>query len=226
MTEGGNFTADFGGTSSSTPGVAGIAALMLSINPDLKYWEVKELMRSSCEKIDVSNGRYDSEGHSFFYGYGKLNAAMAVNNARQINQEIAELSVDGYVEFSKTGNVLFKDKVQLTTSVKREKFIGISIKISPFHPELIIKYRLVFNKIGKTGWAENGSFISAKDRRRKCIGIAIKLEGNAANNYRINYKVKVKGKRNWINASDGIFAGKASGTGPAIEKLEFDLVKA
>jgi len=220
----GNYTATFGGTSSSTPGVAGIAALMLSVNPELKYWEVKELMRSSCDKIDNATGRYNEDGHSVFYGYGKLNATKAVNNARNTSQEVAELSVDGYVEFSKTGNVVFKDKVLLTTAQKREKFIGISIKVQPFHPELIIQYRLVFNKIGKTDWAENGAFLSAKDRRRKCIGIAIKLQGSAADKYKLNYRGKFKGKKKWQEGSDGSYIGKASGTGAAIEKLEIDLI--
>ena len=38
----GFYTATFGGTSSACPGVAGIAALILGVNPELTWSEVKE----------------------------------------------------------------------------------------------------------------------------------------------------------------------------------------
>src|SRR6185436_18936065 len=37
----GNFTNNFGGTSSACPGAAGVVALVLSVNPALKWTEVK-----------------------------------------------------------------------------------------------------------------------------------------------------------------------------------------
>jgi len=220
----GDYTASFGGTSSSTPGVAGIAALILATNPNLNYWEVKEVIKSSCDQIDLSGGNYNQEGHSIFYGYGKLNAQKAVQNAENSNLETAELSVDGYAEFSKTGNVLFKDQTKVFANKKREKLIGLSISIKPFHPELNIKYRMVFNSIGKTKWATDGEFISANDRRRKCIGLALELSGPAAKNYQINYQVQLAGSKQWHSNSEGGFAGKSSGKGPAIEAIEFDLI--
>ncbi len=48
-----NYTHDFGGTSSSTPKVAGIAALMLSVNPDLTPSQVKTIMRNTARDIDA-----------------------------------------------------------------------------------------------------------------------------------------------------------------------------
>lgn len=69
----------FGGTSSSTPLVAGICALMLSANPDLTAREVKEILRSTADKIS-SPSEY-TNGRSLKYGYGRVNADRAVAEA-------------------------------------------------------------------------------------------------------------------------------------------------
>lgn len=70
----GNYTSTFGGTSSAAPGVAGIAALLLSIKPELTWQEVSDEIRNSCEQIDYDNDEYNQNGHSHYYGYGKPNA--------------------------------------------------------------------------------------------------------------------------------------------------------
>ncbi|MXZ03605.1 MAG: S8 family serine peptidase, partial [Chloroflexi bacterium] len=72
--EAGNYTSTFGGTSSSTPGVAGLAALLLEREPDLTWQEVKDRLRMSCKVIDSAGGNYDSNGHSPYYGYGRPDA--------------------------------------------------------------------------------------------------------------------------------------------------------
>lgn len=74
----GHYTNAFGGTSSACPGVAGVAGLVLARNPDLRWDEVKDLLRRSCDRIDPSGGEYDQDGHSRFYGYGRVNAEKAV----------------------------------------------------------------------------------------------------------------------------------------------------
>lgn len=78
----GNFTESFGGTSSACPGAAGVVALMLSVNPNLKWHEVKNLLKGACEKIDPQGGNYSTSGHSTKYGYGRLNATTAVSLAQ------------------------------------------------------------------------------------------------------------------------------------------------
>ncbi len=80
----GHYTNSFGGTSSSTPGVAGVAALMLARNPELRWDQVKDILRNSCDRIDTSGGAYDETGHSVYYGYGRVNARKAVDNAKPV----------------------------------------------------------------------------------------------------------------------------------------------
>ena len=78
----GDYTDSFGGTSSACPGAAGVAALVLSRNPGLRWDEVKGILRDSCDKIDRANGNYDAAtGHSPLYGHGRLNAKKAVSLA-------------------------------------------------------------------------------------------------------------------------------------------------
>lgn len=80
---GGNYTNSFGGTSSACPGVAGVVALILARNPELRWNEVKDVLKKSCDRIDDSPGEYDQEGHSPRYGFGRVNAANAVKLATQ-----------------------------------------------------------------------------------------------------------------------------------------------
>jgi subtilisin family serine protease len=78
----GDFTNNFGGTSSACPGAAGVAALVLSVNPDLSWLEVKDILKRACEKIDPQGGQYSAAGHSPKYGFGRLNARSAVDLAK------------------------------------------------------------------------------------------------------------------------------------------------
>jgi subtilisin family serine protease len=70
----------FGGTSSSTPLVAGICALMLSANPDLTSKDIKKILIQTADKIGKP-ADYNAQGHSKLYGYGRVNAAAAVKEA-------------------------------------------------------------------------------------------------------------------------------------------------
>lgn len=72
-----------GHTSTAAAGVAGLCALMLCVNPNLTWQEVKQVLRDSCVKIDRENGSYDPRGRSPYYGYGRPDAARAVQLAIQ-----------------------------------------------------------------------------------------------------------------------------------------------
>lgn len=89
---GDNFTNAFGGTSSACPVVAGVVGLMLSANPNLTARQVREILQGTADKIVDRNpdpqlglqyGTYDANGHSQWFGYGKVNAAAAVREAQR-----------------------------------------------------------------------------------------------------------------------------------------------
>ncbi|MCA9442328.1 MAG: S8 family serine peptidase, partial [Candidatus Omnitrophica bacterium] len=68
---GGGYTESFGGTSASCPQVAGLAALLLSQNPDLRASEVQSLIQASAEDKG-------STGWDQYYGWGRINAYNAL----------------------------------------------------------------------------------------------------------------------------------------------------
>ncbi len=72
---------DFNGTSAATPIVAGVAALLLSVFPDLTRDMVYKILCASADKIDPTGGNYDVAGHSHYYGYGRVNACRALEEA-------------------------------------------------------------------------------------------------------------------------------------------------
>ncbi len=78
-----DYTSTFGGTSSSTPLVAGIVGLMLSVNPDLTPTQVRQCLQNTATKIGPSSS-YDSRGHSPQFGFGKVNAGAAVREAQRL----------------------------------------------------------------------------------------------------------------------------------------------
>jgi subtilisin family serine protease len=69
----GQFTNDFGGTSSATPLVAGLAALMLSLNKNLSTADVRQHLARSCKKIGPA-GAYNAQGFSSQFGHGRIDA--------------------------------------------------------------------------------------------------------------------------------------------------------
>lgn len=75
----GNRYQHFGGTSSATPLVAGICALILSANPNLTAREVKQILMLTADKVG-SPSEYVN-GQSLRFGYGRINAAKAVQEA-------------------------------------------------------------------------------------------------------------------------------------------------
>lgn len=77
----GNYTNSFGGTSSACPGAAGVAALVLSCNPELSRQDAVDILRRCCERIDEPGGQWSAAGHSPLYGHGRLDAAAAVRLA-------------------------------------------------------------------------------------------------------------------------------------------------
>ncbi len=74
-----DFKMNFGGTSSATPLAAGIAALMLSVNPTLTENEIRTILHNTCDKIGGVS--YGWTGTHPEYGYGRVNAARAVESA-------------------------------------------------------------------------------------------------------------------------------------------------
>ncbi len=112
-----DFTMDFGGTSSATPLAAGVAALVLSANPDLTAAEVRQILQQTADKIvdpapdpqfGFRKGTYEANGHSDWFGYGKINAFKAVQMANQ-RQMAAAAAPSRQLQYPSTANLPIPD---------------------------------------------------------------------------------------------------------------------
>lgn len=80
-----DYTNTFGGTSSATPAVAGVVALMLQANPNLTYRDVQEILVRTARQNDEFDGGWVTNGAGFHfnerYGAGLVDAQAATNMA-------------------------------------------------------------------------------------------------------------------------------------------------
>ena len=84
-----DYTFDFNGTSSACPCVAGVAALVLSVNPDLTQKQVADLIEKTARKVGpysyaTTSGRTNGKWHEEM-GHGLVNAKAAVAAAAAID---------------------------------------------------------------------------------------------------------------------------------------------
>lgn len=124
----GNLYKHFGGTSSSTPLVAGICALILSANPDLTAKEVKQILQQTADKIG-NPAEYNSTGQSVKFGYGRVNADKAVAEALRRKDAANASNIPAQPTVSPvvtTGKGLFR------FSVQRQPAQGWGVQIGVF----------------------------------------------------------------------------------------------
>jgi subtilisin family serine protease len=77
---GGDYFTSFNGTSSATPLCAGVCALIWSMNPALSNAEVRQILTDTAED-EVGPPGEDTPGWDAFFGYGRINAHLAVQSA-------------------------------------------------------------------------------------------------------------------------------------------------
>lgn len=119
--EAGEYTDQFGGTSSATPLVAGIAALMLSVNPDLTLDQVRDIIRRTADKIGDKSTYHPDENtglpHSELFGYGRVNADKAVREAKNLLNTRDERNLTSTVESRETIRSMIKGATVIPTHV-------------------------------------------------------------------------------------------------------------
>ena len=82
-----NYTDTFGGTSASTPIVAGIAVAMLAVDTTFSAEDVRTTLRATADKI---GGVAYSSGRNDFYGFGRVNMYSALIEASGIVNNISD----------------------------------------------------------------------------------------------------------------------------------------
>lgn len=81
--DGGDYYLTFNGTSSATPQVAGLAALLMCEYPNYKGTEIRARIEQTCDK--VGGYAYDADtGISFELGHGRINVYRALSGRPQL----------------------------------------------------------------------------------------------------------------------------------------------
>ena len=101
-----DYLSSFGGTSSATPLAAGVAALLLSMDPTLTEAEARTILTRTAERIDYGNadpdGQWrDNDGdgvpeYSWWYGFGMVDAERMVcvaNNTISVDPGVTFVDV-------------------------------------------------------------------------------------------------------------------------------------
>lgn len=109
----GDYYSRFGGTSAAAPGLAGVAALVLSVAPHLNRQQLIDILRQSCERI--GNPSDYSGGTSREFGHGLIRPDRAVALAKNQNvkhhlimekQRLAlHIGVDRYAPVMRVNNL-------------------------------------------------------------------------------------------------------------------------
>jgi len=80
----GAYTGFFNGTSAACPIAAGVAALVLSVNPMLSATDVRLILEHTADKVSPTDAAYNNvTSRSLTYGYGRINAGSAVTAAQE-----------------------------------------------------------------------------------------------------------------------------------------------
>ena len=104
---GSDYTSNFGGTSSATPLVSGIVALMLEANQNLTWRDVQQILIESARKNDANDFGWNTNGAGYEfnhkYGFGVVDAGHAVDLAEGWTNLGEEINVSsGRISVSQT----------------------------------------------------------------------------------------------------------------------------
>ena len=105
---------DFGATSAAAPHVTGIAALVLSINPEMKSLDVKTLIEVTADKVPGMEGQYFHDE----YGFGRVNAYRAVSMAKYMADYDISRLLSGVVDDNIYEHTLLAGEVSVPVNIK------------------------------------------------------------------------------------------------------------
>ena len=103
-----DYTKKFNGTSAACPHVAGVAALVLSVNPTLTVQQVRDIIESTAQKINQYNSSTNPSGYTYSTTPGRPNGTW--------NEEMGYGLVDAYAAVSAAIPVITGSPIVCTTS--------------------------------------------------------------------------------------------------------------
>ncbi len=221
-TKNGGTYGSMSGTSMAAPIVTGIAAMMLSVNPDLTFEEIRDILYSTCTDLYTP-------GRDIYSGYGLVNAAAAVKEAA--------VRAGKWQESSSTASVLYKTHIQTYgwqdwktdgqmsgTEGQAKRLEGIQIKLDSQGLNGSVEYKTHVQTYGWQDWKTDGQMSGTEGQAKRLEAIQIRLTGQMAEKYDIYYRVHVQ-TYGWLDwAKNGESAGSSS-YAKRLEGIEIKLVE-
>lgn len=140
-----DYTSDFGGTSSSSPLVAGVLALVKEANPNLNARMAKHLIARTADVVDAGDATAESDGgwrtngaglwFNQNYGFGNVDAASMTVTARQFLSTTPRVST---VIGTTTVNAAIPDNDP--TGVTKTFYVGSSLPVEEVTVHLVVNH--------------------------------------------------------------------------------------
>ena len=131
----GDYTDDFGGTSSATPLVSGVIALVLEANANLTWRDVQHILVHSARQNDKNDGSWNvnGAGHdvSHKYGFGAIDAGAAVALAENWTDVDAVMNVT-------TGTMNVNTDIPDDTGTALTDTVTVSEALQVEHVEVVV----------------------------------------------------------------------------------------
>jgi subtilisin family serine protease len=133
-----DYTVWFNGTSAATPHVAGVVALVLSVNPNLTEQQVRNIIESTAQKVGGYSYQTDSNHPSGTWnnemGYGLVDAYAAVQAACAIPVNFTNQTVTTDTTVTSCGdiyvqNVTVTNGAKLTLDAAGKTVIGSNFEV-------------------------------------------------------------------------------------------------
>jgi len=198
----GTYYAYCSGTSFSSPCVAGVAALVRSVYPDVTPDSFESLVQTTSS--DLGTAGYDQ-----YYGYGLINAqALLEQKATEMHvsyqSHVQDIGWQGFVS----------DGAISGTSGESKRLEAIQIQLD--NGNTGISYRTHVQDYGWMSWVSNGAMSGTSGESKRLEAIEIQLTGDAASIYDIYYRVHAQ-NIGWMGWAKN---GESSGTAGFAYRLE------
>jgi proprotein convertase subtilisin/kexin type 2 len=139
-----NYTNFFNGTSSSTPNVAGVAALMLEANPNLTWRDVRWILAKTAKKTDPTDTEWAQNNASpklninHKYGFGAVDANAAVSLAKShtlLGAELTPSTSSNSTLFAITTDtgatpIFTEQTINLTSSINKIESVEVTVSFN------------------------------------------------------------------------------------------------
>lgn len=201
--ENGSYNSNFRGTSAAAPFVAGVAALILSVNPNLTVVEVNNIIEKTAQKLPSysfinypgrSNGTWNGE-----VGYGLVNAHAAVLMAQNYNCEL-NVTVTQHVNINQSDNKSAQNTITAQNTVYNGGTANYNAGTTVYlKPGFVVQSGGMFKGFIQ-GCVSNGSSSSLVNFSSSTIGNVVEM-GSSKNK---NFEQKEKSIKLYPNPTEDI----------------------